>query len=67
MTLSPEKREALAEWLIDHYLDAMSYRDLAQFFSDVQLDYIRSYSDAELIGEIEDNTTAEEYAELVGK
>lgn len=64
MTLAPEKRKALVEWLVGRYLDGMSTRDLERFFVDIQLDYIGSYTDEELIGEIEDNTTEEEYAEL---
>jgi len=63
-SLTPEKRSALVEWLVERYLDGMSTRDLERFFIDIQLDYIGSYTDEELIGEIEDNTTEEEYAQL---
>jgi hypothetical protein len=62
--LSPEKRSYLVEWLVERYLDGMSTRDLERFFADIQLDYIGSYTDEELIGEIEDNVTEEEYAQL---
>jgi hypothetical protein len=62
--MTPEKRSALVEWLVERYLDGMSTRDLERFFVDIQLDYIGSYTDEELIGEIEDNTTEEEYAQL---
>ena len=62
--LTPEKRSALVQWLVERYLDEMSTRDLERFFVDIQLDYIGSYTDEELIGEIEDNTTEEEYAQL---
>jgi len=62
--LTPEKRSALVEWLVERYLDGMTTRDLERFFVDIQLDYIGSYTDEELIGEIEDNTTEEEYAQL---
>ena len=64
MTLSPEKRQYLVEWLVGRYLDGMSTRDLERFFVDIQLDYIGSYTDEELIGEIEDYATDEEYEEL---
>jgi len=63
-SLTPEKRSALVEWLVERYLDGMTTRDLERFFFDIQLDYIGSYTDEELIGEIEDNTTEEEYAQL---
>jgi len=63
-SLTPEKRSALAEWLVERYLDGMTIRDLERFFIDIQLDYIGSYTDEELIGEIEDNTTEEEYTQL---
>jgi hypothetical protein len=63
-SLTPEKRSALVEWLVERYLDGMSTRDLERFFVDIQLDYIGSYTDEELIGEIEDNTTEEEYVQL---
>lgn len=62
--LTPEKRSALVEWLVERYLDGMTTRDLERFFIDIQLDYIGSYTDEELIGEVEDNATEEEYAQL---
>lgn len=67
MTLAPEKRKALVEWLVGRYLDGMSTRDLERFFVDIQLDYIGSYTDEELIGYIEDYATDEEYEELFEK
>jgi hypothetical protein len=63
-SLTPEKRSALVAWLVERYLDGMTTRDLERFFIDIQLDYIGSYTDEELIGEIKDNTTEEEYAQL---
>lgn len=63
-SLTPEKRFHLLEWLVDRYLDGMSLRDLERFFVDNTLDYLASYTDEELIGEIEDNATEEEYAQL---
>jgi hypothetical protein len=62
--LTPEKRSALVEWLVERYLDGMTTRDLERFFVDTQLNYIGSYTDEELIGEIEDMSTQEEYAQL---
>jgi hypothetical protein len=62
--LTPEKRSYLVEWLVERYLDGMTTRDLERFFVDTQLNYIGSYTDEELIGEIEDMSTQEEYAQL---
>jgi len=66
-SLTPEKRSALVEWLVEHYLDGMTIRDLVRFFIDIQLDYIGSYTDEELIGETEDMSTQEEYTELLNE
>jgi len=66
-SLTPEKREYLVEFLANRYLDNMSVRDLERFFLDVQLDYLSSYNDEELIGEIEDYSTSEEYQQLFGE
>jgi hypothetical protein len=63
-SLTDEKREVLIELLAQRYLDSMSGRDLERFFLDIQAEYLREYTDAELIGEIEDYTTNEEFAEL---
>jgi hypothetical protein len=62
--LIPEKREALIELLAARYLDQMSGRDLERFFLDVQTEYLQEYTDAELISEVEDMTTDEEFEEL---
>jgi hypothetical protein len=63
-SLIPEKREALIELLAARYLDQMSGRDLERFFLDVQTEYLQEYTDAELISEVEDMTTDEEFEEL---
>jgi hypothetical protein len=63
-SLTDEKRAALIDLLAQRYLDSMSGRDLERFFLDIQTDYLQEYTDAELIGEIEDYTTEEEFAEL---
>ncbi len=62
--LTDEKRAALIELLAQRYLDGMSGRDLERFFLDIQTDYLQEYTDAELIGEIEDMTSDEEFEEL---
>jgi hypothetical protein len=42
----------------------MDYRDLERFFFDVQAEYLKEYTDSELIGEVEDCTSNEEFEEL---
>ncbi len=66
-SLTDEKREALIELLAQRYLDSMSLRDLERFFLDIQTEYLQEYTDAELIGEVEDYTTEEEFEELINE
>lgn len=61
MTLSPEGRDSLIEFLATYWLDSMSNKDLETFFYDVQTDYLQSYSDEELVGEIEDVMSEEDF------
>lgn len=63
-SLTDEQRERLIEFIAERYLDGMSSRDLERFFLDIQTDYLGQYTDEELITEVEDMTTDEEYAEL---
>jgi LmbE family N-acetylglucosaminyl deacetylase len=56
-----KNREALIEFLATHWLDSMSNKDLETFFYDIQTDYLQSYSDEELIGEIEDVMSEEDF------
>ncbi len=66
-SLTDEKREALIELLAQRYLDGMSGRDLERFFYDVQIEYLKDYTDSELLGEIEDYTTDEEFEEIINE
>ena len=66
-SLTPEKREAFTELLVQRWLDGMSGRDLERFFLDIQTDYLADYTDAELIAEVEDNTSEEEFGELINE
>lgn len=53
-SLTPDARNALAERLAEHWLDHMSTRDLERFFFDTQRENLMdSYSDSELIEEVE--------------
>lgn len=61
MSLASEKRDALIEFLAKHWLDTVNTRDLERFFYDAQIDYLQSYSDEELISEIEDVMSEEDF------
>jgi hypothetical protein len=68
VTLSDSQRKALSEFITWQYLDSMSVKDLETFFFDTQMEYLQdSYSDAELIGEIENLVTEEEYAKIINE
>jgi hypothetical protein len=68
VTLSDSQRKALSEFIALTYLDSMSTKDLETFFLDTQMEYLQdSYSDAELIGEIENLITKEEYEEILNE
>ncbi len=59
--LSEAQRETLTEFIALRYLDSMDLKDLERFFLDIQIDYLKDYTDEELIGEIEDLTDTEEF------
>ena len=59
--LSEAQRETLAESIALRYLESMDLRDLERFFLGIQSDYLKDYTDEELIGEIEDLTETEEF------
>lgn len=64
-TLTEDQRFRLVDFLAGRYLDNMSLKDLERFFFDIQVDYLREYSDEELLSELEDYTSEEELAELM--
>ncbi len=66
-SLTPQKREALVELLAQRWLDQMDPRDLETFFLNTQADYLNDYTDAELIAEVEDNTSDEEFEEIINE
>ncbi len=63
-SLTDEQRERLIDLVATRYLDGMDGRDLERFFFDVQTEYLKEYTDSELIGEVEDCTSNEEFEEL---
>jgi hypothetical protein len=45
----------------------MDVRDLERFFHDTQRDYMQEYTDAELLGAVEDMTDEEEFTEVLSE
>jgi hypothetical protein len=45
----------------------MDVRDLERFFHDAQREYMQEYTDAELLGAIEDITDEDEYNEVLNE
>ncbi len=66
-TLTDEQREYLIDLVASRYLDAMSTPDLERFFHDTQRDYMQEYTDAELLGAVEDMTDEEEFNEVLSE
>ncbi len=68
MTFSVSQRKALSEFIALKYLDGMDWKDLEAFFLYSQMEYLQeSYSDTELIDEIENLTSEEECAEILNE
>lgn len=63
--LSSDQRDGVAELLAQRYLDGMDIRDLERFFLEITIDAYSSYSDEELLGELEDMTDEQEFNELI--
>ena len=60
-SLTDEQRAHIAELVAERYLDSMDGRDLERFFLDIQLDYLKEYTDAELVDALEDVTDEDEF------
>lgn len=63
--LTSEQRATLIEFLAKYWLDNVSMRDLEQFFLEVQTEYLQEYTNEELINEIEDVTSEEDFALII--
>ncbi len=61
LSLTDEQRAHIAELVAERYLDSMDGRDLERFFLDIQLDYLKEYTDAELVDALEDVTDEDEF------
>ena len=65
--LTDEQRAGLVELLVERYLDNMDLRDLEIFFADVTASSLEGYTDAELLGEVEDNFYDDEYEKIINE
>lgn len=66
-SLTDSQRDSLIEFLAKYWLDSMDVKDLERFFYDTQTEYLTSYTDTELIGEIEDVTSDEDFQLLISE
>ena len=65
LSLTDEQREYISDLIATRYLDQMDSRDLERFFFDVQMDYLKEYTDDELVNALEDVTDEEEFDSAV--
>jgi hypothetical protein len=61
LSLTDEQREYISDLIATRYLDQMDNRDLERFFFDVQMEYLKEYTDAELVDALEDVTDEDEF------
>jgi hypothetical protein len=61
LSLTDRQREVLSEFIALRYLDSIDVKNLERFFFETQMEYLKDYTDEELIGEIEDLTETEEF------
>jgi hypothetical protein len=66
-SLTVEQRDYLIDLVAMRYLDSMNGRDLERFFLDTQAEYLREYTDEELLGAVEDVTDEDEYNEVINE
>ena len=65
LSLTDDQRDYIADLIATRYLDQMDSRDLERFFFDVQMDYLKEYTDDELVNALEDVTDEEEFDSAV--
>ena len=61
VALTSEQRASVISLIAQRYLDSMDLRDLERFFLDTQEEYLHDYTDAELVGELEDYMETDEF------
>ena len=66
-SLTVEQRDYLIDLVATRYLDGMNVRDLERFFFDIQAEYLKEYTDEELLGAVEDVTDEDEYNEVINE
>jgi hypothetical protein len=66
-SLTVEQRDRLIDLVATRYLDSMDSRDLERFFFDVQTEYLKEYTDQELLEAVEDVTVEDEYNEVINE
>ena len=66
-SLTVEQRDCLIDLIATRYLDGMDIRDLERFFFDIQAEYLKEYTDEELLGAVEDVTNEDEYNEVINE
>jgi len=66
-SLTVEQRDYLIDLVAMRYLDSMDGRDLERFFFDIQAEYLKEYTDEELLGAVEDVTNEDEYNEVINE
>lgn len=66
-SLTFEGRETLIDFLAHHWLDSMTMEDLERAFYDMQVEHLQLYSDEELVSEIEDAISAEDFQLLISE
>ena len=64
-SLTVDQRDYLIDLVATRYLDGMNVRDLERFFFDIQAEYLKEYTDEELLGAVEDVTDEDEYNEVI--
>lgn len=66
-SLTEAQRERAIELIAERQVDNMSTKDLIQFATDVITCYYNDSDDIDLINDLEDYTTEEEFAEFVNE
>ena len=61
LSLTDRQREVLSEFIALRYLDSIDVKNLERFFFETQMEYLKDYTDDELIGEIENMVETEEF------
>jgi exonuclease V gamma subunit len=61
LSLTNDQREYISDLIATRYLDGMDNRDLERFFFDAQVEYLKEYTDNELLGVLEEVTNEDEF------